>query len=255
MLTLLAHDLTSVETAARVFDVLLSQNPVFVCYLAVAIVLAKKDEVAAMDAEDADDPSMLHSTLAKVPRLRSMSPEVSEEAMDESWDAANRLLDSDVWTPAFDEPEQPKRPEPVGVPVEPILEAALDLYRRFPVDHKAIAVDELLGPCSCVFTWSLDGSSPPGLSDEEAERVAKEGGPQIVKPAPVEEDPDADRLRRAAKRNKEREMQRRAAAQVAFALVGVAGVLLALYAPQVVLARSDFLRSFASTVVRKLSEL
>ncbi|SCV67437.1 BQ2448_5048 [Microbotryum intermedium] len=76
VLTLMSHDLTSVDLISRLFDFLLAHNPVMISYLGVAIVLLKKEQLAQL--ED-DDPAMIHHTLAKVPNLVLDAPTTSKE--------------------------------------------------------------------------------------------------------------------------------------------------------------------------------
>ncbi|KAI5476743.1 TBC domain protein, Rab GTPase activator [Pseudohyphozyma bogoriensis] len=67
VLTLMSHDLTSLNVIARLFDFLLAYNPAMVSYL--GIILLKKEELAALDEDSADDPAILHHTLSKLPKL------------------------------------------------------------------------------------------------------------------------------------------------------------------------------------------
>lgn len=255
VLTLLAHDVATLDAAARVFDILLAHNPAFVCYLAVAIVLGKRDEIAALEGEDADDPAMLHSTLGKLPALSSgravvePRPEpVRRESVSGPALSAEALMDPDVITPAFVDPPRPAPTAPApppSLPIEPLIQHALDLQSRYPLDHASIAADELLGPRSAVFTWSLDGASPPTLSDEEAERVVAEGGDQVVRPPPVDV-PTPDEAPPPSKR-------RSSPAQPALSVLLAVGVLLlAMYGPEVILAGVGRPGGFASVALRWL---
>lgn len=238
------------------FDVLLAHDPSFVCYLAVAIVLAKRDELAALEGDDAEDPATLHSTLGKLPALSTGRPIVLPEPKPERAGSfsgpalsAEALLDPDVVTPAFVDPPRPPPASPPALPIEPLLQHALDLQARFPLDHARVAASELLGPRSAVFTWALDGASPPTLSDEEAERVVAEGGEQVVRPPPGEEpeDPKPPRPPR-------RSVQPRPALPVFMAVIGVVGLALAMYGPEWVLANLQLGRfdGLASTAARWL---
>lgn len=69
VLTLMSHDLTSIAVIARLFDFLLAHNPAIISYLGVAIVLFKKDALAQLDEESAEDPAILHHTLSQLPNL------------------------------------------------------------------------------------------------------------------------------------------------------------------------------------------
>lgn len=64
-LTMYAHDVQAYGDIARLFDVLLTREPVFSVYMFAQIVLARRDEL--FDQAE-DDPSMLHLILAKLPQ-------------------------------------------------------------------------------------------------------------------------------------------------------------------------------------------
>ncbi|OLN95596.1 GTPase-activating protein gyp10 [Colletotrichum chlorophyti] len=64
-LTMYAHDIQAYGDIARLFDILLTREPVFSVYMFAQIVLNRRDEL--FDQEE-DDPSMLHLILSKVPQ-------------------------------------------------------------------------------------------------------------------------------------------------------------------------------------------
>jgi hypothetical protein len=138
---------------------------------------------------------MLHSTLARLPSASpstSKSPAfvpVSLPPADEGDDEEPEALygDPDVSMPALREvkpdvaPAAPAPPEP-QLDIDAIVVKALNLWRRFPLDAKAIRVAELLGPNSCVATFERD------LSVEEAEAIVANGA-DVVLPEPEPERP------------------------------------------------------------------
>lgn len=69
VLTLMSHDLDSFPVIARLFDFLLAYNPAMMSYLGAAVILLKKEELAMLDEDAAEDPAMLHHTLAKMPNF------------------------------------------------------------------------------------------------------------------------------------------------------------------------------------------
>ncbi|BGP47785.1 GTPase-activating protein gyp8 [Rhodotorula kratochvilovae] len=73
-LTLFSHDLESVAVIARLFDFLLAHNPVMICYLVVAILLTKKDDLVAVASSCEDDPAMIHSALSQLPHIVLQHP-------------------------------------------------------------------------------------------------------------------------------------------------------------------------------------
>ncbi|GAA5885581.1 hypothetical protein JCM6882_007480 [Rhodosporidiobolus microsporus] len=69
-LTLLAHDLESVAVIARIFDFLLAHEPSMIIYLVVAILVTKKDDLAAIASTvGEEDPAMIHSALSQLPNI------------------------------------------------------------------------------------------------------------------------------------------------------------------------------------------
>lgn len=64
-LTMYAHDIQAYRDIARLFDILLTREPVFSVYMFAQIVLNRRDELFD---NDEDDPSMLHLILSKVPQ-------------------------------------------------------------------------------------------------------------------------------------------------------------------------------------------
>ncbi|KAK4166008.1 GTPase-activating protein gyp10 [Cladorrhinum sp. PSN259] len=63
-LTMYAHDITTLGEITRLFDVLLSKEPVFTIYLFAAIVRSRREELLDIPF---DEPEMLHSILSKLP--------------------------------------------------------------------------------------------------------------------------------------------------------------------------------------------
>jgi TBC1 domain family member 20 len=64
-LTMYSHDIQEYGDIARLFDFLLAREAVMTVYLYAAIILARKDELLEIPA---DDPDMLHFTLSKLPQ-------------------------------------------------------------------------------------------------------------------------------------------------------------------------------------------
>ena len=65
MLTMYAHDITTLGEITRLFDVLLAREPVYSVYMFAAIVRSRRDELFETPS---DEPEMLHSILCKLPR-------------------------------------------------------------------------------------------------------------------------------------------------------------------------------------------
>jgi len=63
ILTWFAHDLADIDLVARLFDVFLSADPLFSLYMSAAVVIYRREEILATEA----DFGFLHNTLVKLP--------------------------------------------------------------------------------------------------------------------------------------------------------------------------------------------
>lgn len=73
-LTLYAHDVQNLGDIARLYDFILSREPVVSIYLFAAIILARRDELFNFDADEID---MIHFTLTKLPQPLNLEPLIS----------------------------------------------------------------------------------------------------------------------------------------------------------------------------------
>lgn len=64
VITWLSHDLDDVNKILRLFDLFLCSNPLMPLYLSAALVLSRRKQVLMEEC----DPSMIHTTLSKVPQ-------------------------------------------------------------------------------------------------------------------------------------------------------------------------------------------
>lgn len=162
------------------------------------------------------------------------------------------LSDPDISGPAFSAPYRSYSPEATeSPPPSPKLEASvslddlitktLELYEKYPLlGGESIEADEVMGSKSCIFTWdlSVDGK----LSDEGADEIARLGidivlpdiPPVTIEeeeiPEPTEHSSSAAKLKQGTKRSRRRKVE--LGLGTVLTLVGVAGVLLAIYAPE-----------------------
>lgn len=188
----------------------------------------------------------------------SASEVSSTSSLDLSLDALedSMLSDPDVTGLAFSSPptaayrhHQPSPPAspatytPPPASIDDLIARALELYEAYPLvgpSVGAIAADEVMGPKSCVFTWplSVDGL----LDDDGADEIAAKGIDIVLSvvatPAAGAEQEaeqnvaDSEREQRKRKRMEEKARRRRrmeVGVGAALAVVGVAGVLLAMY--------------------------
>ncbi|KAH9815524.1 rab-GTPase-TBC domain-containing protein [Melampsora americana] len=80
--------------------------------------------------------------------------------------------------------------EPNGISVELIIQSALSLYTKYPPTDPRLKIHEILGPSSCLHTWSQSQNGQ--LSDREAEKILSEPLNRIVLP-------DLNQLKKEAK--------------------------------------------------------
>jgi hypothetical protein len=267
VLTLMAHDLTSIDLVSRIYDFLLAHNPAMVSYLSAAIVMAKKEELDHLDPDLADDPATLHTVLSKLPPLTTDPPGASSHATSvrslpsspkpgythkvasDGFSTSHSLStaslaslgDPDVDVPAFrhsfpnggSRTRYNKRPTPI--PIETLFHTATQLYEAFPLDHAGIDANTIFGPKSAVFTWANRN-----LSEQDAEQIVLEGTDVIIAEVVDSEKDDIaklpinDKLARRRRQLQVRYLLRNVfiihRQATIFTLVGVTGLLLALYA-------------------------
>lgn len=319
VLTLLAHDLSSIELTSRIYDFLLAHNPVMVAYLcaavsavglskastfldcvvpchspcrrfAVQIVIAKKEDLEALDPDIANDPATLHTVLSKLPdfttefqpvwqekRGRSSSPSprsmpsspklgasrppsrthsrASSMASSAAFGAFSLFGDPDADVPSMHmqqsgslnhqrtgRSDSRTRHRPKAILLETVFSSALQLYEQYPIDHPEVQANTIFGHNSVVYTWAR-----PDLTAEDAERIIREGSDVVIPEPPAEgTGDDADKgfddekheiIRRRKQQSGRLQIRFYLASLLAlkkgptiFALVGLAGVLIAIYA-------------------------
>ncbi|KAG9027428.1 hypothetical protein FS837_004279, partial [Tulasnella sp. UAMH 9824] len=72
LLTLFSHDVPTLPLIQRIFDYLLCRPPIYVIYLAAAIVLSRKAEIMKLEAEGED--GMMHAVLSQLPAMVADGP-------------------------------------------------------------------------------------------------------------------------------------------------------------------------------------
>ncbi|KAJ3806647.1 rab-GTPase-TBC domain-containing protein [Lentinula lateritia] len=76
LLTMFAHDIPTLPVIQHVFDYLLARPPIALVYLTAAVIIARRDELFALEEDEDGDLGMLHSLLGTL-------PQVSDEAIPE----------------------------------------------------------------------------------------------------------------------------------------------------------------------------
>ncbi len=79
LLTLLTHDATDIAVMQRVLEFVLAYGPASAIYLCAAVLLARKDEILAMDEDELEDPAMLHTILSKFLHITADDIAVKED--------------------------------------------------------------------------------------------------------------------------------------------------------------------------------
>lgn len=189
--------------------------------------IAKKEDLEALDPDVASDPATVHTTLAKLPALTADPPNLHSNSMyrlpsaqspvsmpsspamtqsptlptvlDESLVEANGAtredsstglhMSSNPTTPSKQSYQYRRHHHRHPLPLETLFNSAQYLYDTFPLSHPDIQANTIFGPLSAIFTWEKHD-----LSSEEAEKIVQEGIDVII-PEPVEEaKEDLDKL-------------------------------------------------------------
>ncbi|KAJ4479923.1 rab-GTPase-TBC domain-containing protein [Lentinula aciculospora] len=69
LLTMFAHDVPTLPLIQHVFDYLLARPPIALVYLTAAVILARRDELVALDEDEDGDLGMIHSVLGALPHM------------------------------------------------------------------------------------------------------------------------------------------------------------------------------------------
>ncbi|KAK4056890.1 GTPase-activating protein gyp8 [Microbotryomycetes sp. JL221] len=91
VLTLMSHDLTSLNVISRLFDFLLAFNPAMISYVGAAIVLMKREALLELDKDALDDPATLHHALSQLPNFVEPNRKKSSTSSVKSRSKANPL--------------------------------------------------------------------------------------------------------------------------------------------------------------------
>ncbi|KAJ6591656.1 rab-GTPase-TBC domain-containing protein [Mycena vulgaris] len=79
LLTLFSHDMPTLPLIQHVFDYLLCRPPIFVVYLATAIILSRKQDVERLEEEGEE--GMMHSLLSALPEIVDDNSDPSKEEL------------------------------------------------------------------------------------------------------------------------------------------------------------------------------
>jgi hypothetical protein len=167
ILTLFSHDVDTLEPIQRMFDFLLSRNPIAAIYLAVAILVAKKPQmlklVRNLGSEAEDDPSILHPLFARLPPLFADDPDTASPLVDGGRQSLGGM----------DEEKNPYNP----IALTTIFKITDDLLARYPWDGPIIRGSEIMGEASSVNTYTREAADDWDL--EQAESLVNG---EVIKP-------------------------------------------------------------------------
>ncbi|KAF8216412.1 hypothetical protein K438DRAFT_1558431 [Mycena galopus ATCC 62051] len=210
LLTLFSHDMPTLPLIQRVFDYLLCRPPIYVVYLASAIILCRKQEVERLEEEG--DEGMMHSILSALPEIveddsLADDPQPKEEPLSDdlilekeesehvphvTQDPPDLLVpskhldemsiaDTQTEPPPLDASLEdsnsapPPNPRKVWKPkprtLTEILNMSDTLYKMHPPADPSLQLHRIMGPQSTIFTWSIHVSDMP--SSDEAERMVE----------------------------------------------------------------------------------
>ncbi|KAL1406014.1 GTPase-activating protein gyp8 [Vanrija albida] len=169
ILTLFSHDVDTLEPVQRIFDYLITRNPISAIYLAVAILVAKKPQMlrlaAALGPEARADPSLLHPLFARLPPLYADTPDAPTPPPPPP-------INDDDDDDDDDDNANPYTP----IALSTVFLLADKLQAKYPWDGPRIRGLEVMGPGSVVQTYSADVDPEKGslsLADA-AEHIDKD---------------------------------------------------------------------------------
>ncbi|KAJ6493627.1 rab-GTPase-TBC domain-containing protein [Mycena vitilis] len=169
LLTLFSHDMPTLPLIQHVFDYLLCRPPIFVVYLASAVILSRKPDVERLEEEGEE--GMMHSILSALPEIVD-----NNESDDEGNQSDEELPSEDVIPDIKQEPDLSVVSTPVDTQLKeefsedsiadpPDLSAASDVLQNdapngdlavkdlppnagsnLPEDHDASVSDDIAGP-------------------------------------------------------------------------------------------------------------
>jgi len=158
ILCLFSHDVDTLEPIQRMFDYLLSRNPISAIYLAVAILVAKKPQMfklaKKLGPEAIDDPSLLHPLFSRLPPLFPDTPDNPAPPA-----TGGGLGNIDIAN--LDEDANPYEP----IALSQIFAVADNLMLRFPWDGPVIRGREILGNGSVVSTYEQEAAEDWSLHE------------------------------------------------------------------------------------------
>ncbi|KAJ6621400.1 rab-GTPase-TBC domain-containing protein [Mycena sp. CBHHK59/15] len=174
LLTLFSHDMPTLPLIQHVFDYLLCRPPIFVVYLASAIILSRKQDVERLQEEGEE--GMMHSLLSALPEMvdDDSATEAGTESppLDPEGQAPMTRLSTSP-EPSTHESESPS-PEPRRKVVKrnpqsltSILNMSDALHQAHPPSHPSLQLSSTMGPQSVIFTWSTNMSDMPGSDEAE----------------------------------------------------------------------------------------
>ncbi|GAC77182.1 predicted GTPase activator protein [Moesziomyces antarcticus T-34] len=163
LLTLLTHDAPNVAVMQRVLELVIAHGPSSVIYVCAAVLRSRRDEILGMDADELDDPAMLHAILSRLPRIVAdgddqRSDKSGSEGLAEE---ASMYTDPDVELPSLASDralaasqEEKENVKESGTSISSLLQEAVQLMRRFELDSADVGAHTIMGPKSVLFTWS-----------------------------------------------------------------------------------------------------
>ncbi|KAF7356672.1 TBC1 domain member 20 [Mycena venus] len=175
LLTLFSHDMPTLPLIQRVFDYLLCRPPIYVVYLASAIILSRKPEVERLEEEGEE--GMMHSILSALPEIVDDNSPAEEAQAKEESPSDDFLAEAKEESPSQDVPDikqepshQANVPDIKEEPSDGLSEAhggkiAAENNADLPIDEKASV------ETTPETETETELPSPPNVSDDDSDEV------------------------------------------------------------------------------------
>ncbi|KAJ7449636.1 rab-GTPase-TBC domain-containing protein [Mycena latifolia] len=190
LLTLFSHDMPTLPLIQHVFDYLLCRPPIFVVYLATAIILLRKQDVERLEEEGEE--GMMHSLLSALPEIvddDNSSPEDEKEIQPKeedplSGESAPAIVDIPEFKQEVSDPPAAFEPQHTSDVVEPSDDLPIDQEASVVPDVDIPEPGLLVAEFTSEIKTELPLPPPPIDSPEKSESSPQPNRRKFSKPKP-----------------------------------------------------------------------
>ncbi|KAF7370675.1 TBC1 domain member 20 [Mycena sanguinolenta] len=170
LLTLFSHDMPTLPLIQHVFDYLLCRPPIYVVYLASAIILCRKQEVERLEEEGEE--GMMHSILSALPEFLDDDSSAEEPQPKEEPPSDDFVLESKKELPPEEVPDVKQEPSDLLVSVDD----PSDIHTNEAAVESSADIDqEAFTDPDPLLSASMTGTKPasdPSVDDSDSAALA-----------------------------------------------------------------------------------